>query len=120
MSAPTLSVINSTPYSITCLAHGNDGGPASIPWANLEGSVTRRGPLKALLDALDAAHKLDTLNLDGVNSGRVRIRWVSGVDATQSLPLTFMIKWTMTGIALDLPTNTHLCLEIRHSHSRDR
>ena len=119
MSTPTLSVINSTPYSITCLAHGNDGGPASIPWANLKGFVTR-GPLKVLLDALDTAHKLDTLNLDGVNSGRVRIRWVTGVDATQTLPSAFKIKWGTTGIDLDLPASTQLYLEIRHSHSRDR
>jgi hypothetical protein len=121
MSVPTsFTLQKATPYSLVYLVTGGAAGVGTRDGTTLIsdfGSVN--GPLRALITNLNAASALNTLNLDGTRSGRVRIRWVTGVSASQTLPNLYDVHWNTTAISASLPTATQLYLEIRLTNSTD-
>ena len=63
---------------------------------------------------------LDTLNLDGTNSGKVRARIVTGINNNPTMPTSQNIYWTATGLSLQVATGDATYVEFRFQHSGDR
>jgi hypothetical protein len=118
MANPTaVSVRKATPYSVACTVEGNDGTfgatadviPGCFP-----------GPLKTLLTKLYAKSAMDTLNLDGANNGKVRIRHIEGIAAPQTSPATETITWAAQGLNVTAAVSSVSQIEIRLEHSFKR
>ena len=118
--ATSITQLSATPYNIVYQIDGNDGTPATIDWATQMASGAQNGPLKALLTALNATNQLGMLNLNQGLSGKVRMRWVTGIDAAQTLPAIFKIYWAANGLYVLLGAATTLYVEVRFIHAIDR
>jgi len=131
--APTGTVFTfekATPYSIVYLLAG-DGFSAEKTGLSMLSDLGANGAADTPIwqaiakrctgsPATGAANVLDRLNLNGADSGLVRIRLVAGINAPQTLPTNSVVTWTATGLAATLQDNTQLYLEIRLQHSGDR
>lgn len=122
--AASVILSKATPFSLTLGIAGNDGAAQELSWAGVGGIKDKvvPGPLATLLRQLATATvpALDTLNLNGTNSGKVRARIVTGIDNNPTMPLSQNIHWTTTGISLQVSTGTVTYIEIRLQHSNDR
>jgi hypothetical protein len=123
--ATTLTPIKTTPFSLTCTLTGDNGVLSSYAWATLDGWFNtpgpfKSGPLRSLLKQLFAAGKLATLDLNGANSGKVRIRNTEAIGSAQAAPISRTITWTAAGLEVTAAAGSTSELEIRFEHSVER
>jgi len=115
--ATNLAIKKATPYSLAYEMFGDNG--AADPAVNVVPNCVP-GPLKALLTKLQAAGKLDSLNLDGANSGKVRIRNAEGIAGGQTGPGTRELVWQPTLLSIQAAAASTSLIEIRFEHSTER
>lgn len=122
MATPTTFVfIKSTPFSVVYNVQSGVG-TGTIDFDPTMKANMVAGPLKSEL-ARRNGH-LDQLNLEN-DSSRVRIYYVTGIDATQMIPAGSMVSlaWTTTGLSASIPdgeAGQNLLIEIRFKHSDNR
>ena len=120
--ASTLTLKRATPYSLVYELAG-DGAQGTIAGSGFVGDCVP-GPLKNVLRKLYASSTMDTLNLNSAVGaparGRVRIRHVEGIAATQTTPATRTIVWTTTGMQVTATAASICELEIRLAQSVER
>jgi hypothetical protein len=122
----TFTFLKSTPCSVVYrLEGGTDAGPGTAGTRDFDPTMKAEmvaGPLKSELARRNGV--LDQLNLN-VNSARVRIYKVTGLDVVQAIPASVTLAWTTTGLTATLPTiaegvTDKLFIEIRFEHSVKR
>ena len=122
--AAIVTALKATPHSLVLSIAGNDGAANALAWAGTGGikDLVVPGPLATLLKQLATATvpALDTLNLDGANSGKVRARIVTGVSTNPTMPTAQNIHWTTTGLSLQVAAGDTTYVEFRLQHSLDR
>ena len=122
MATPTtFSFIKSTPCSVVYnIAAGVGAGTIDFDPAMKANMVA--GPLKTELARRNGS--LNQLNLD-LDSSRVRIYYVTGIDSAQVVPAgsQIIVAWTTTGLSATIPNGEvgqSLLIEIRFEHSEKR
>ena len=120
MAIPTtFTFIKSTPYSVVYQINGGVGAGALDFDPTMKANMVA-GPLKAELTARNG--HLDQLNLN-LDSARVRLYFVTAIDATMVNPTSNTIVWTTTGLSATLPAvdgGNGVFIEIRFMHSTKR
>jgi len=116
--ATTLTASKATPFSLAYTMAG-DGAKGTYAGAAVIASCVP-GPLRNLLVKLTAANQLNTLNLSGTRSLKVRIRHVEGSTTGQVSPATRLIEWTATGLEVTATNNSVSQIELRLAHSSER
>ena len=118
--ASNLTVRKTTPHSITFTLTGDNAAPTAYDYSASLAGLFATGPLKTLLDKLDAAAALATLNTDGTRSRLVRIRRIEGTTGAQVSPATKTITWTANGLTVAAAAGSVSQIEIRLADSPER
>jgi len=108
---------SATPYSISYLIAGDDGSAATLAAATLLAD-TVAGPLQREIASLPG--QLNTLNSGAANHGRVRIRFVTGVESTNVIPRNTIIQWVAAGLSAQLTAASAVAIEIRLIHGSEK
>lgn len=115
MATAIIRTGRATPYSAVYLLSG-DNDTTVRAGTDILGDLVQ-GPLYDEIKKKLAASALDHLNLDGVDTGRVRIRFVTGINIGIAFPLSgFNIHWTATGLSVTMSRGETCFVEIRFMH----
>lgn len=116
--ATAITLVKSSPLGAVYNIVGD--GAEGTRAGNVIAAELANGPLKEELSRRYAASNMDTLNLGGTSPGRVRIRIVTGVNASIVLPGQFTVRWTATALSATCIQGESAYIEIRFQHSGDR
>lgn len=106
-----------TPYSMSYFLAGTDGAVGTHSTAQLLADMSA-GPLRETIRALDG--HLDTLNVGGVNHGKVQIRQVTAIAGNCTVPASYDVHWTASALSIQTTPAAEFNFEIRLAHSSDR
>lgn len=106
-----------TPYSVSYIISGDNGGAAIYPTASLLAD-TVAGALQSEIAALTG--QLDKLNAGAADHGKIRIRLVTGVASANVVPVATTIKWVATGLSAQVTAASAVAIEIRLIHGLEK